>query len=147
MVAPFLPVLSGPRSSLWNDLLLNWPFDVPRNGNERGADAAALDFPWAVSEDETQLMFEFDMPGLTQDALDISVHQGTLKISGERKQPEGERRYYVNHLRYGSFEHAFALPKTIDTDSIKAELSGGVLRIEFAKKPESQPRRVEVKVV
>jgi HSP20 family protein len=48
--------------------------------------------------------------------------------------------------RYGSFYRAFTLPSTVDTESVAASYNAGVLKLELAKKPEAQPKQIEIKV-
>jgi HSP20 family protein len=39
----------------------------------------------------------------------------------------------------------FTLPEAIDADQIEADLVSGVLRLSLAKKPEMQPKKIQVK--
>ena len=48
-------------------------------------------------------------------------------------------------FRYGTFSRSFTLPDGADGDSLRASLEGGVLEITVAKKPEVQPKKIDVK--
>jgi HSP20 family protein len=86
-----------------------------------------------------------ELPGLSKDDFELIAHEGKLRISGQRKAPEGERNYWRNERCYGTFERTIALPESVDWDNVEAELTHGVLRITLHKRPEAQPRKVEIK--
>jgi HSP20 family protein len=101
--------------------------------------------PVAVWNDADKVFLELEVPGVNKESIDLTVHNGVLRITGERKSPEGERDYWVNERLYGTFDRTIALPDDVDADSIQAELIEGVLRIELSKKPEAQPKKITVK--
>lgn len=101
--------------------------------------------PVALWEDDEHLYLEVEVPGVFQDDLELTVHQGTLRISGERKAPEADRESWYNERRYGRFERVISLPEAVAADSIKAELHDGILHVTLTKKPEAQPKRIPVK--
>src|SRR5215831_3398428 len=57
---------------------------------------------------------------------------------------EGER-YYAYERNYGSFTRSFTLPDGVDAEHVQAELKDGVLTLVAPKKPEVQPKRIDVK--
>jgi HSP20 family protein len=111
-------------------------------GEAAGASQASI----AAWEDAGCWYFEADMPGVTADTLEIEVLNGQLRIAYERKAPElQDCRILHNARQYGPFEGRFALPEQVDHDSIQAQLKDGVLRVTLSKRPEAQPKRIEVK--
>ena len=101
--------------------------------------------PLAAWEDEQHFYIEVELPGVSKDDFELITHEGKLRITGQRKAPEGERHYWRNERFYGSFDRTIALPDTVDWDNIEAELTNGVLHITLHKRPEAQPRKVEIK--
>jgi HSP20 family protein len=99
----------------------------------------------AMWEDADKAYLEIELPGVKTEDVDITVHNGLLRISGQRKAPEQERKYSVNDRVYGQFERAIALPEDVDSDSIDAQLSDGVLHIVLTKKLEAQPKKIAVR--
>lgn len=99
--------------------------------------------PMNAWEDEEHVHFEVDMPGVSKDELEVYVHEGKLRISGERK-PVENRTYHISERPFGKFVREVTLPEVLDFDSIEAELKQGVLHITFAKKSEAKPRKIEV---
>jgi HSP20 family protein len=67
-----------------------------------------------------------------------------LTIKGESRDEEG-RSYLYNGRRFGSFERVVALPEEVDTEQVEAKFSGGILRIQLAKRPQARPRKIALK--
>ncbi len=139
-----LPVL--PASSQFHqeiDGLFDRFFGDFANGNggmTRGWNASV-----AIWDDEKHVYLEVEIPGLCQDDLEVVVHQGNLRIWGERKTASENRNYWYNERMYGRFERLISLPDVVDPDSIEAQMRDGVLSITLTKKPEAQPKKVAIK--
>lgn len=101
-----------------------------------------------VEEREDGLRLAFEVPGVAPDALEVTVDDRVLTVSGERRftQPEGEaeRIAYRLERRFGRFARSLTLPKTVDPDRIQARYEHGVLQLLVPKRPEAQPRRIAV---
>jgi HSP20 family protein len=100
-----------------------------------------------VKESADAFVVRADLPGVNENDLDISIHNGALSVSGtrhaeERKESES---YYLYERQYGSFSRSFALPEAADSEKIDAELSQGVLTLTIGKRVEAQPRRIALK--
>jgi HSP20 family protein len=101
-----------------------------------------------VYEDEKKVVLKLEVPGIEEKDLDVSVEKNTLTVKGERKfdKEEKEENFHRIERRYGSFYRAFTLPTTVDTESVAASYTAGVLKLELTKKPEAQPRQIKVNV-
>jgi len=100
-----------------------------------------------VKETADAYVVQADLPGVREEDLDISLHNGVLSISGTRKteeRKEGET-YFVYERQYGQFSRSFALPETADPEKVEAKLDGGVLHMSIAKKVQAKPRRIALK--
>jgi HSP20 family protein len=95
-------------------------------------------------EDEENYHIEMDVPGVDREDVELTYDQGELRISAERKAPE-RASGPTDQRRYGKVVYTLSLPETIDPDTIDASLEQGVLHVTVAKKPEAQPKRIEVK--
>jgi len=102
--------------------------------------------PVAMWEDDDHIGIEAELPGVAEDELDITVHNGMLFIRGERKPEEG-RRYLYNGRSYGRFERVITLPQAVNTDEVQAALRDGVLCINLPKSPEARPRKIALKTL
>ncbi|NLG63329.1 MAG: Hsp20/alpha crystallin family protein [Candidatus Cloacimonetes bacterium] len=101
-----------------------------------------------VRENDEQVTVEAELPGVRPDDVDISVENGMLSISGEKRaeQEKKDENWHVMERRYGRFERTFTLPRGVDVEAIRATFDDGVLRIEMPKREEARPRRIRVDV-
>lgn len=98
-----------------------------------------------VFDTGSQLVLKADVPGVSEKDLHISLNQGALSISGERKVEKLEG--YAAHRRERGalqFSRAFTIPVPVDADKTTATIKDGVLTVTLAKAPEAQPRKIGV---
>ncbi len=105
------------------------------------ASVAAL--PLAMWQDEDHVFVEMDVPGLTEQDIELTVHGGELIIQGERKSERQEGVYDCR--RYGRFEQRLTLPAEATSEGVEAKLVRGVLNVTIPKRPESKPRKITLK--
>lgn len=102
-----------------------------------------------VSENSDNFKIEVAAPGFNKEDFNINVENDILTISSE-KQIEEEKEGETTSRRefsYGAFQRSFTLPKTVDSDKIKANYDSGVLKISIPKKEESKtkpPRKIDI---
>jgi HSP20 family protein len=99
-----------------------------------------------VKETADAYVFKADLPGVKEADLDIQLTGNRLTISGRRESEErreGETWYAVERSS-GGFTRSFTLPEGADGEHVSAELKEGVLLLTLPKKPEVQPRRIQV---
>jgi len=113
-----------------------------RNGVASRRWVPAIDL---VEEDE-QLVLRADLPGLTEDDVEVEVKDRVLTISGKRKAEEKkEGEGYVRVERaFGSFSRSLSLPEGIDADKVHAEFDNGVLEVRIPKPEEHKAHRVQI---
>jgi HSP20 family protein len=99
-----------------------------------------------ILERGDEVVLKVDLPGVSQNEIDIRVEEGTLTIQGERKfvRESSEENYVQIERPYGTFRRTFSIPRTIDQESIKASYKDGVLRIILPRKQEIQPKQIVV---
>jgi HSP20 family protein len=101
-----------------------------------------------VSETEAEYLIKADLPAVRKEDVSITVQDGVLTLSGERRQEkhaEGEKLHRVERV-YGSFARRFALPENADEQGISAESRDGVILIHIPKVKivQPQPRQIEI---
>ncbi len=102
-----------------------------------------------IKETKDGFVFKADVPGIKEKDLEITMTGNRLTISGKREaeKEESTDTYFARECSYGAFTRAFTLPEGTDSSNeIRAELNQGVLTLFLPKRPELQPRRIEVKV-
>lgn len=102
-----------------------------------------------VLEQKDAYTLEMELPGRSENDVNIEVDYKNLKISSVKEEAkndsENEKPKYVLRER-GSrdFERNFILPEDVDTESIKANFKNGILTINMAKRENAVPRKIEV---
>jgi HSP20 family protein len=119
-------------------------FFGPTNGGS--AVAARWFAPAAMWEEEGKFHVELELPGVKSEDLDITFEDQTLSIKAIRNPANAERKYWHNERAFGEVTRTVNLPDTVDPDSIEAHLADGVLHLSIAKRPETQPKKISVKV-
>ncbi|MEY5025225.1 MAG: hypothetical protein RLZZ244_753 [Verrucomicrobiota bacterium] len=101
-----------------------------------------------ISEDDKEYLVKADLPEIPKSEIRVSVREGILEISGERRAERAEKgkRYHRVERSYGSFLRAFSLPPGVEGEKAKATFEGGVLTVRIPKNPEAASRSIEIKV-
>ena len=102
--------------------------------------------PVDITETGNAYRIDVEIPAVAADDVNVSVKDGVLTVSGERKSQleSNEGRRHRVERRWGKFSRSFRLPENVDEDSIEARAADGVLYLTVAKKEKAQPRRIEV---
>jgi HSP20 family protein len=99
--------------------------------------------PLSMWQDEDHVYIEADAPGLTDKDIEVSVHDGVVIISGERKCERKMEGY--DSRSYGHFEQRISLPTAVEADNVEARLANGVLSLTFPKSEQAKPRKIAIK--
>jgi HSP20 family protein len=101
-----------------------------------------------ISETADSFNIFAEMPGMNGNDIDVSLHEGVLTISGEKKvQDEGRVvNYHHAERSYGCFARDISLPDTVDIGKVEAAYRNGVLPIRLPKNQEAieESRRIPV---
>ena len=101
-----------------------------------------------VYEDKDNLIVKAELPGMKKDQIELSLHDNTLTISGERKseRTENEGETSRSERFFGRFQRAVTLSKAVDANKVNARYSDGILTVTLPKTEDAKPRQIEVKV-
>jgi HSP20 family molecular chaperone IbpA len=113
-------------------LLTNWaPFRDLLGFDPFAHVRSSWGFEYDVTRTDQGYEVEFPVPGLKSEDVEVTFQDDVLAINAK-----GERR---------SFSRSFTVPDDVDPDRIDARVSNGMLVLTLARRPETQPRRIEVK--
>jgi HSP20 family protein len=107
---------------------------------------------WAPSvdiiEDDKEWLLKADLPEVKKEDVKVTVENGVLTITGERKfeKEEKDRKYHRIERSYGNFLRSFALPDAADGAKVNAEFKDGVLKVHLPRSERARPKAVDVKV-
>ncbi|HXT10929.1 MAG TPA: Hsp20/alpha crystallin family protein [Candidatus Angelobacter sp.] len=137
----------GGLSTLRNEIdrLFEAPLSELAHGSHfLSGSAPALD----VFEDKDNFVVKAELPGMKKEDIDVSLHDGTLSISGERKSDKKweDAEVYRAERFFGRFQRTVALPSAVDAAKIKAQYKDGVLTITLPKAEEAKPKQIDVQV-
>jgi HSP20 family protein len=127
--------------------LFNTLFDAPTPGNGGGVARRwipAMD----LVETDADFVLRADLPGLSEEDVNIELEDNVLTVSGERTGEHEERKegYYRVERSSGSFSRSLTLPEGVDPEGIKASFDRGVLEVRIPKPEERKPRKVAISV-
>jgi HSP20 family protein len=101
-----------------------------------------------ISEKDTEFLIKGELPGVKREDVDISVDNGVLTLSGERrfeKEDKGEKHHRVERS-YGSFSRSFALPENVAVEQIAADYQDGVVTVHLPKVAKTQTEAKKIPV-
>jgi HSP20 family protein len=99
-------------------------------------------------EDKENLVAKVELPGMKKEAIEVSLDEGILTISGERKAEEVVKDAEPHRLErfYGRFQRSVALPVPVNTAAVKANYVDGILTVTLPKAEEAKPKQIAVNV-
>ena len=86
-----------------------------------------------VSETDTELKVEAELPGLEEKDIELSLSNGELVIQGEKKSETEDKTRRMSERVYGRFERRIALPVDVQEDHVSAKFKNGVLTVVLPK--------------
>ncbi|HSA87067.1 MAG TPA: Hsp20/alpha crystallin family protein [Nitrospira sp.] len=133
-----LSTLRRDMNRLLDDFFGNGPFHFEREG--------ALAPNIEVSDTKEAVIVKAQVPGVSQDNLQVSVTDDTLTLKGEMKEEEKkeEKNYHRREFRYGSFSRTIPLPAVVESEKAEAKLKDGVLEITMPKGEKAKVKEIPV---
>jgi HSP20 family protein len=118
-----------------------WP---TRDGGLFSGWSPAID----VHDEKDTLLVQVELPGMKKEDIDISLHEGVLTISGERKteREEKEGETFRSERYFGKFQRSVTLPTQVDSAKVQATYKDGVLSVSLPKAETAKPKQISVNV-
>jgi len=101
-----------------------------------------------ISEDDHGYLLKADLPEMKKDDVRVTVEDGILSVSGERKteKEDQKRKFHRIERCYGTFRRSFTLPEDTDSTKVTAEFRDGVLKVHLPTTPVARSKATQVKV-
>lgn len=101
-----------------------------------------------IAEDDKEFLVKAELPGLNKEEIKVTVEEGVMTISGERKveKEEKTKKYHRVERAYGRFERSFTLPDKADGTKVNAEFKDGVLQVHLPKTEKPASKSLDVKI-
>jgi HSP20 family protein len=101
-----------------------------------------------ITEDDKEYLIKAELPEVKKEDVKVTVENGTLTITGERKfeKEEKDKKYHRIERAYGSFMRSFLLPEGAAGEKVSADFKDGVLKVHLPKSAEAKPKSIDVKV-
>lgn len=106
----------------------------------------AWDLALDVLEKEDEFEVKASLPGMTPEAIDITLSDNVLTVAGETRHEEErkEEHYHLRELRYGKFCRSVRLPAPVVEEKVEAVYEQGVLTLHLPKAEGAKPKRIMV---
>ncbi len=101
-----------------------------------------------ASADDGAYRIAMELPGVSEDDLELTVEGGVVAVKGEKKTEREEKgdTWFFSERQYGAFSRSFRLPADADEGSVRADLKDGVLTIKVAKLKPQETTAKTVKI-
>lgn len=101
-----------------------------------------------MRETDTAVEIQAELPGVTEQDIEVQLADGILTLKGEKKQEreEKEKGYYLMERSYGSFLRQIPIPVEVEEDKVEAKFDKGVLSVVLPKKPETQTKTKKIEI-
>ena len=122
----------------------------PRSG---GQDVVATG-DWSprvdIAETDKEFLIKAEITEVKKDDVTVTVDNGVLTFSGERKQEKEEKekgkKFHRMERYYGSFTRSFTIPDNVAESKVKATFKDGMLALTLPKTEETKPKAIDVKI-
>lgn len=135
----------NPYFRLVDDLLSDArPWPTSGRSEARGF-GPALD----VEETADAYIVRANLPGVSQDDINVNIHDDILTISAETASEASaeDSKVLIRERRFGKFSRSLRFPTNVDGDAVAAGYENGVLSITLPKAEHLKPRQIPVKTI
>ena len=118
---------SGPAPSRQSQLFTGW--------------TPALD----LYQNNDNIVAVVELPGMRKEDIEISLQDGMLTISGERKEETNQENGATRTERFtGKFRRSMTLPTRVDVNKVSATYKDGILTVTLPKAEEAKPKQIQI---
>ena len=141
---PFLS-LHREMNRLFDDVLRG-SFGVPSREGQAGQGGTLMPHI-DVSETDKELKICAELPGVTENDVEVTLNDDVLTIRGEKKfeRTNEQENYHFVERSYGTFQRSLRVPYPVEPEQVQARFEHGVLTVTLPKAEQQQrSRRIQV---
>ena len=99
-----------------------------------------------VHENKESYVVKAELPGMKKEDIEVSLNDGALSISGERKSETRQESAEVHRAErfFGRFQRTVSLPTAVAADKVNAAYKDGILTVTLPKAEEAKPKQIDV---
>jgi len=99
-----------------------------------------------IAESDKEVVVTAELPGLSEKDVEVSLSQGQLVLSGQKKseREEKDKSFHLVERSYGSFKRVVDLPVALQEDKAQASFKNGVLTVKVPKSAEAKSRKIQI---
>ena len=100
----------------------------------------------SMYDEGSKLVLAAEVPGLSEQDIQLSLNQNVLSISGERNV-DAPKDYAVHRQERQAikFARSLSLPCQVNAEKVAAQVKDGLLTVTMEKTKEAQPRQITIK--
>jgi len=143
---PFLS-LHREMNRLFDDVLRGTGLPAAGGSQGQGGVGNFVNASMNVSETENEIRITAELPGVTEQDIDVSLDDDVLTIRGEKKfeQKNEKENFHFVERSYGTFQRSVRLPFPINPEQVQAHFENGVLTVTLPKTAQQErSRRIQV---
>ena len=97
-------------------------------------------------ETSDDLVLNFEVPGVREKDLSLSITGDVLTVKGERQfdQQSSDDNYLHTERAYGKFERSIRLPMPVQSGRVRATCRDGILEVSLPKAEEVRPKEIKI---
>jgi len=113
-----------------------------------GSDMKMVSPDFEVTSTEDEIQVKAELPGMTENDIEVTVDENSVTISGNKKEEKEEKKRdcYFSEVRYGHFSRTIPLPAGIDREKAKAQFKRGVLKLTLPRTEKAKTERKQIKI-
>ncbi len=106
-----------------------------------------------VKETKDSYSLDMELPGRTENDVDIEIDHNTLTIASKQEEQKEEakkekgsdkEKWLIKERRYSAFSRSFQLPEDVDAEGVKASFKNGILNVVMPRKALAAPKRIAI---
>ncbi len=110
----------------------------------RGTQARPSVMPMDAWREGETFVVEFDLPGLSLQAIDLDVERNVITVKAERPELDNNSETIAAERPRGVFSRQLVLGDNLDTDHIDASYEAGVLTLRIPVAEKAKPRKIVI---